>query len=60
MESKKKSFDAVAESRRWREAASEKLNAMSDAERLAYLKALGDRVRGELRSARQAKLAPAD
>ncbi len=50
METKTKTFDAVAESRKWREAASQKLNAMSRAERLAYLKSLGERVRAELRS----------
>ena len=49
METKTKTFDAVEESRKWREAASRKLNAMSRAERLAYLKALGERVRAELR-----------
>ena len=43
-------FDAVAESRKWREASICKLNAMSQAERLAYLKALGARVRAELRA----------
>lgn len=52
METKIKTFDAVAESRKWREAASRKLNAMSRAERLAYLKALGVRVRAELRPRR--------
>ena len=50
METKTKTFDAVAESRKWREAASQKLNAMSRAERLAYLKCLGERVRAEMRS----------
>lgn len=50
METKTKTFDAVAESRKWREAASQKLNAMSRAERLAYLKNLGERVRAEMRS----------
>jgi len=49
METKTKSFDAVEESRKWREAASRKLNAMNRAERLAYLNALGKRVRAELR-----------
>jgi hypothetical protein len=52
METKTKTFDAVAESRKWREAASQKLNAMSRAERLAYLKNLGERVRAEMRSRR--------
>ncbi len=41
METKTKAFDAVAESR--------KLNAMSQTERIAYLDALGQRVRAELR-----------
>lgn len=50
METKTKTFDAVAESRKWREAASQKLNAMSRPERLAYLKNLGERVRSEMRS----------
>ena len=50
METKTKAFDAVAESRKWREAASQKLNAMSRAERLAYLKNLGERERAEMRS----------
>jgi hypothetical protein len=52
---KAKTFDAVLESRKWREAASQKLNAMSRAERLAYLKDLGERVRAELRSRQVAK-----
>ena len=55
METKTKTFDAVAESRKWREAASQKLNAMSRAERLAYLKNLGDRVRAEMRSRQTAE-----
>jgi len=46
---KKKTFDAVAESRKWREATSRKLDAMSRAERLAYLKEVGERMRAELR-----------
>ena len=50
METKTKAFDAVAESCKWREAASQKLNVMSRAERLAYLKSLGESVRAELRS----------
>ena len=56
METKTKTFDAVAESRKWREAASRKLNAMSRPERLAYLKSLGERVRAELRSRQEAQL----
>ena len=49
MDQKIKAFDCVAESRKWREATSAKLNAMSREERLAYLHALGERVRAELR-----------
>jgi hypothetical protein len=52
METKTKMFDAVEESRKWREAGSRKLNAMSGAELLAYLKALGESVRAELRPKR--------
>ena len=37
MEPKTKAFDAVAESRKWREATSRKLDAMSLEERLTYL-----------------------
>jgi F0F1-type ATP synthase delta subunit len=37
METKTKVFDAVAESRKWKEATSQKLNAMSQEERLNYL-----------------------
>ena len=55
METKTKKFDAVAESRKWREAASQKLNAMSRAERLAYLENLGERVRAEMRTRQIAK-----
>ncbi len=49
METKTKTFDAVAESRKWREATSRKLDAMGIAERMAYLKAAGARARAELR-----------
>ena len=45
-----KIFDAVAESRKWREATSRKLDAMSRAERMEYLKSRGERVRAELRA----------
>ena len=51
---KNKAFDAVAESRKWREATSRKLDAMTRAERLAYLKAAGERFRAEIRSRRRA------
>jgi hypothetical protein len=43
-----KTFDAVAESRKWREAASRKLDRMTPDERRDYLKSLGKRVRAEL------------
>jgi hypothetical protein len=49
METKTKTFDAVAESRNWREASSRKLNAMTRDERLSYLQALGRQVRLECR-----------
>jgi hypothetical protein len=49
MEIKTKTFDALAESRKWRESASLRLNAMSREERLAHLNALGEKVRAELR-----------
>ena len=49
MVAKTKIFDAVAESRKWREATSRKLDAMNCSERMAYLKATGERVRAELR-----------
>jgi hypothetical protein len=47
-----KKFDAVAESRKWREATSRKLDAMSVPERLDYLKTVGDRQRAQLRGRR--------
>ena len=40
-------FDAVAESRKWREATSRKLDAMSGAERLAYLESVRERYLAE-------------
>ncbi|MCE9611510.1 MAG: hypothetical protein K8R23_15035 [Chthoniobacter sp.] len=55
METKTETFDAVAKLRKWREATSQKLNAMSRAKRLAYLKNLGERVRAEIRSRQDAK-----
>ena len=45
-----KTFDAVAESRKWREATSRKLDAMTPTERLAYLKKVGKSVRADLRA----------
>ena len=43
METKNKAFDAVAESRKWREATSRKLDAMSLDDRLAYLGSVRER-----------------
>jgi len=43
METKNKVFDAVAESRKWREATSRKLDAMSVEERLVYLGTVRER-----------------
>ena len=42
MESTTKTFDAVSESRKWREATSRKLDAMTPDERVAYLRSVGD------------------
>ena len=47
METKPKTFDAVAESRKWREATSAKLDAMSVAERLAHLRGVRERYAAE-------------
>ena len=55
METKAKAFEAVAEPRNWNEAASQKLDTMSLAERLAYLKSMGERVRAEMQSQQNAK-----
>ncbi|WP_461784078.1 hypothetical protein [Prosthecobacter sp.] len=57
MQTKIKTFDAVAESRKWREATSRKLNAMSREERIAHLKAFGLRLRAEMISKRLLKAA---
>jgi hypothetical protein len=54
METPPKIFDAVAESRKWREATSRKLDAMSLVERLDYLKAVGERHRAQLNGRRKA------
>ncbi len=43
METKNKAFDAVAESRKWREATSRKLDTMSLEKRLAYLGSVRER-----------------
>jgi hypothetical protein len=52
-----KIFDAVAESRKWREATSGKLDAMSLPARLDYLKAAAERHRARIRG--RNKSAPA-
>jgi hypothetical protein len=52
METKTKAFDAVAESRKWREATSRKLDAMSVEERLAYLQSVRQRYAAERKSGR--------
>ncbi len=49
MNPKIKTFDCVAESRKWRESASARLSAMSAEEELAYLHRLGERMRSQLR-----------
>jgi hypothetical protein len=52
METKTKTFDAVAESRKWREATSRKLDAMTVEERLAYLQSVRQRYAAERKSLR--------
>ncbi len=47
MATKIKTFDAVEESRKWREATSRKLDAMTSAERIAYLRKVATRYRAE-------------
>ncbi len=54
METKTKTFDAVEESRKWREATSHRLDAMSPEQRIAYLRQLGERYAHE-RAARRAR-----
>ena len=49
METKKKAFDAVAESRQWRETTSRRLDAMTPKQRLAYLHGVGERFRAQIR-----------
>ncbi|HRQ90259.1 MAG TPA: hypothetical protein PLA50_15775 [Bacteroidia bacterium] len=53
METKTKTFDAVDESRKWREATSRKLNAMTREERLDYLRSASERLRAQMRSRRE-------
>jgi hypothetical protein len=50
METKKKVFDAVAESRKWRETTSRRLDAMTPEQRLAYLHDVGERCRAHIRN----------
>lgn len=47
MKTKTKTFDAVIESRKWREESSRKLNAMSAEEQVAYLQAVKERYTAE-------------
>lgn len=47
METKTKTFDAVAESRKWREATSRKLDAMTPPERVTYLRDVAERYRAD-------------
>lgn len=49
MNPKIKAFDCVEDSRKWREAAGARLNAMSAEEEQAHLRALGERVRSQRR-----------
>jgi len=46
-------FDAVAESRKWRETTSRRLDAMTPEQRLAYLHGVGERCRAKIRSRRE-------
>ena len=52
METKTKTFDAVAESRQSREATSRKLDSMTLEERLAYLHSVRERYLAERKSRR--------
>lgn len=53
METKTKAFDAVAESRKWCEATSRKLDAMSLQERLDYLHSARERFIAEQKARKQ-------
>ncbi len=55
METKSKIFDAVVESRKWREATSRKLDAMSLEIRLAHLAEVRKRYAAAQKSRRPAK-----
>ncbi len=52
MDTKTKAFDAVAESRKWREATSRKLDSMTMQGRLAYLQSVRERHLAERKSRR--------
>lgn len=52
MDLKKKTFDAITESRKWRETASRRLDAMTTEQRLAYLQEVGKRYRAQVRGQR--------
>jgi len=56
MTTKTKKFDAVAESRKWKEAVGRKLNAMSREERIAYINSAAERFYASLKK-RPAKAA---
>jgi hypothetical protein len=47
METKTKTFDSVEESRKWRDATSLKLDAMTASERIAYLRSVSERYASE-------------
>jgi len=47
-----KTFDAVSESRKWREVTSRTLDAMNESERLKYLWSVAEALRKEMRSGR--------
>jgi hypothetical protein len=47
MATKTKTFDAVEESRKWRETTSRKLDSMSPHERVAYLHEVAERYRSD-------------
>ena len=53
----KKRFDAVSESRKWREAASRKLDAMKMSVRVTYLRSVAEGFRTEMRSRGRAEKA---
>ena len=56
MTAKTKKFDAVAESRKWREATSRELFAMTREERLAFLRVETEKLYAEIRARQQAAL----